>query len=162
MDAKSEILRILEDAKNEIVSNIEASGITASGRTQKAIKVVERDGHFLLLKEAGNNAPIETLESGRPSGKVPKNFNAIILEWMQDKGIVATLVPYLTNRKHKYTVEERSQRIAAASIAHSIYINGTGRNASPIDNIYTPPVEKAVERVKNLLTELVVNSIKNK
>lgn len=163
LDINAKILQILEEAKNEIVSNIESKGIKASGRTQKSIKVVQRDGHISLIKEEGENAPIETLEIGRPAGKIPYKFNEIILLWMKDKGISGYLVPYKTDRPHKYSAQERSDRLAAGAIAYKkIRELGTERHLNPRIDVYTPPVEKAVERIKATISEVVINSIKDK
>ena len=91
----------LERLRDEIVSNIEARGITASGRTQRSLAVEVYDGGVRLVAKAGNRAPMETLEIGRPGGNVPggirttkkgvrdvsNTFKAILVQWAKDKGI---------------------------------------------------------------------------
>lgn len=91
----------LERLRDEIVSNIEAKGITASGRTQRSLAVEVYDGGVRLVAKSGNRAPMETLEIGRPGGNVPggfrttkkgvrdvsNTFKAILVQWAKDKGI---------------------------------------------------------------------------
>ncbi len=162
MDFKENILNILEKAKNDIVANIQDAGITASGRTEKSLQVIERDGHLLLIKGEGENAPFKTLEVGRPAGKVPKGFNEIILEWIRVKGLSVTIVPYKTNRPHKYSEQERSERMLAGAIAYNIKENGTERSRNNRDDIYTPVLEETVKSISQIAVESVIKTIKDK
>lgn len=162
MDFKENILNILEKAKNDIVANIQDAGITASGRTEKSLQVIERDGHLLLIKGEGENAPFETLEIGRPKGAVPKGFNEIILEWIRVKGLSVTIVPYKTNRPHKYSEKERSERMLAGAIAYNIKENGTERSRNNRDDIYTPVLEETVKSISQIAVESVIKTIKQK
>lgn len=153
-------IKILEDAALRIKQNIQKKGITASGRTEKSIKVVERGGKIQLIKEDGRNAPIETLEIGRPGGAVPKGFNQIILEWIKDKGVQVDLIPYKTNRPHKYTVQERSERLAAGAIAYTIRESGTGRHRTPRNDVYSNVVEETILKLRKEIKDAVISSIK--
>lgn len=160
MDLKDRIFKVLENVKKQIVSNIQSEKITASGRTEKALKVVERGGSILLIKEAGDNAPMSTLEVGRPSGKVPKTINQIIMQWIEDKGINVTIIPYKTDRPHKYTEEERSKMVAAGAIAHKIAKEGTERHKNPKANIYSNVVKDAVKEIRKASQEVAIETIK--
>lgn len=162
MDFKENILNILEKAKNDIVANIQDAGITASGRTEKSLQVIERDGHLLLIKGEGENAPFESLEEGRPKGSVPKGFNEIILQWIRDKGISAPIIPYKTNRPHKYREQERSERMLAGQIAYTIKEKGTERSREHRDDIYTPVLDEAVKSISQIAVDTIIKTIKQK
>ena len=101
MDNLEQIVkRRLEQLGAEIVGNIEQKGITASGRTQRSIVVESYAGGIRLVALAGDRAPIDTLEIGRPAGNVPgefrttkagvrdvsNTFKAILIRWANDKG----------------------------------------------------------------------------
>lgn len=89
MSVESDISGILEKAAEEIKSNLEAKGINATGRTSRAIKVRRIASGFQLGKfpDGEQTAPLQTLEIGRPAGKVPRCFKFIIWDWMDAKGI---------------------------------------------------------------------------
>ena len=101
IDLISRVTERLEQLRQEIVGNIESKGITASGRTQRSLTVEQYDGGVRLVAKAGNRAPIDTLEIGRPAGNVPggfrttkkgvrdvsNTFKAILVQWAKDKGI---------------------------------------------------------------------------
>lgn len=164
MDLKQEIVNILLEAKDEIISNIDTEGIRASGRTQQSLKVVEYENGVQLVGGGGDAAPIETLQYGRKAGKVPKGFTEIIVKWMEDKSINVKQVPYKrkpsANWKPKYTVEERSKRIAAASIANQIKNFGTLRHTNNNLNVYTPVVEKVKEKISKIVLASIRESLK--
>ena len=84
-ELENRIIALFEQAKNEIVANIQSAKITASGRTEKSISVVVRSGHISLIKQAGDNAPISSLEIGREPGKVPANKAQGPWKWRGDK-----------------------------------------------------------------------------
>lgn len=73
----------LNDLKKRITQNHLAAGQKASGRTIKSLAVETGDDFGQLT----GRKFFATLETGRKSGRVPANFQAIILKWMQDKGI---------------------------------------------------------------------------
>ena len=164
MDLKQEIVNILLEAKDEIISNIDTEGIRASGKTQKSLKVVEYENGVQLVGGGGDTAPIETLQYGRKAGKVPKGFTEIIVKWMEDKSINVKQVPYKrkpsANWQPKYTVDERSKRIAAASIANHIKNFGTLRYTNNNLNVYTPVVEKVKEKVGKIVLASIKEALK--
>ena len=160
---EEQILSRLNDAKDAIVSNIQSKGITASGRTQKAIKVKQEGSSFLLYKESGNNAPMQTLEIGREGGAVPKGFVAIIRQWMNDKGLQGTPIPYKTDRPHKYTEQERGNLSMAGAIAYGKIKNeGTNRHNKPDNTVYSPIIEQTVKDIKQIAVKSVVDTIKTR
>ena len=69
MDLKTEVLKILEAARDEIVQNMASEKITTTGKTADSLKVEERGPHLLLLQADGNGAPIETVQYGREIGR---------------------------------------------------------------------------------------------
>lgn len=146
---EEQILSRLNEAKDAIVSNIQSKGITASGRTQKAIKVKQEGNSFLLYKEAGNNAPMQTLEIGREAGQVPRGFQEIILQWMKDKG--------------KATGDDKKDRSIAGAIAYGKIKNeGTNRHSKPDNTVYSPIIEQTVKDIKQIAVKSVVNTIKTR
>ena len=145
---EEQILSRLNDAKDAIVSNIQSKGITASGRTQKAIKVKQEGSSFLLYKESGNNAPMQTLEIGREGGAVPKGFQEIILQWMKDKGISSG--------------NEPKDRSMAFLISRKIEREGTQRFKTPDNTVYSPIVNQVAKDIKNIIVDSVVKTIKTR
>ncbi len=149
MDLKQEIVNILLEAKDEIISNIETEGIRASGKTQKSLKIVEYDKGVRLVGGGGDAAPISTLQYGRKSGKVPLNFREIIVKWLEDKNISTTPLPYKRQLSERWqpkfsSIEERGKYQAAYFIAKKIKNKGTDRFVNNNLNIYTP-VQKEVK-----------------
>jgi hypothetical protein len=146
MTLEQQILDRLEKAKADIVSNIQAKGITASGRTEKAIKVKQDGFSIKLYKEAGNNAPMQTTEIGREAGRVPRGFTEIILQWMKDKG--------------RATGDDKKDKSKAGAIAYGkIKKEGTDRSKTPDNTVYSPIVERAAKDIKSIIVDSIVKSI---
>ena len=140
---KSEIVTILEKAKEDIQLRMAEENINASGRSSASLVVVEYDGGVMLRYGGPDTAPLPTLEVGRPGGNVPggfrttkagvqdvsSTFKAILVRWAREKGIAgfgwgrATLL---------------GRRIAK---------EGTLRHRSPVD-VYTTVVEEVARSVK--------------
>ena len=146
-DTKPQTDNIGGDAIAEIRQAIIDNKIRASGRTQASLGFEDTLNHLVIYGD-GSGAPLSTLQWGRPAGKVPSGFNGIIKQWILDKGISVRIVPYLTDRPHKYSVEERSLNLAAGAIATMIAKKGTKRHSEPNEIIYTPAINKAIERFK--------------
>lgn len=140
---------------------MDSAGENASGRTRKTFQALERDGHLLLIQADGDGAPVTTLEKGREAGKVPHNFNSIIRQWIKDKGISVRQIPYKTDRPHKYSVEERSEIMAAGAIAHKIKTSGTDRHSTPRNDIYSNVVDEVVVDVTKILKANVISLFKS-
>ena len=150
------------DCISEIRQAIIDNNIRASGRTQMSLTFSDEFTRLIIYSD-GSGAPISTLQYGRPAGKVPLGFIGIIKQWILVKGITVRQIPYLTDRPHKYTVEERSLNMASGAIANFIKQNGTQRNMEPRNDIYTPALEKAVERFKQraaaYMKDVIINTL---
>lgn len=159
------IVAILDDARAQIVANIQAEGITASGRTEKSFMIEEYSGGVRLVSRGKNIAPVHTLEVGRAGGNVPKNFTQIIKQWIINKGISYPSLPYKRQPSErwqpKYTPEERGLLKLAAAIAWGkIKPFGTDRHINPRNDIYSPVVNDAVAKLRKLFLLEVKKIIK--
>lgn len=149
----------LERAKQLIINHIRANGQNASGRTIASL-------HVEQTKEGGilwGRRPFGTLETGRRAGKVPYKFADIIYQWMLDKGLHATPMPYLTaNKPHKYSPQERADRSMAYAIAKSIAKRGTllhrqgGRN-----DVYSNVIPTTLSRIADRFGALIETKFKS-
>lgn len=158
---RNEILKILDECRAEIVTNMQAEGVTVTGRTSGSLAVEDRGEHLVLLQRP-EGAPIETTQFGRDGGKVPAGFRQIIKQWIIDKKIQTKDIPYIRKPSERwqpmYTPQERGLAAAAGAIAHKIAKVGTDRFANPKQNIYTEPIDKAIDKISNfLLTEITTN-----
>ena len=158
---KEEILKILTDCKAEIINNMQAEGVTVTGRTAGSLSVEDRGEHLVLLQKP-EGAPLETTQFGREGGKVPIGFRQIIKQWITDRKIPTQPIQYIRTPSDRwqpmYTPEERGLAAAAGAIAHKIATKGTERFSNPNTNIYTEPIDKAIDKISNfLLTEITTN-----
>ena len=158
---KEEILKILTECKAEIINNMQSEGVTVTGRTSGSLSVEDRCDHLVLVQKP-EGAPIETTQFGREGGKVPFGFRQIIKQWIIDKKIQTKDIPYIRKPSERwqpmYTPQELGLAAAAGAIAHKIAKVGTDRFANPKQNIYTEPIDKAIEKISNfLLTEITTN-----
>lgn len=154
-ELEAKILQRLEDLRQEIVGNIEAKGITASGRTQRSITVQQYPGGARLVALPGKRAPIPTLEIGRPGGNVPgglritkkgeldvsNTFKAILVKWGEEKGL-----PIGWGE--------------ATIIGRNIAKRGTQRHAHPVQ-VYSEAVEKCANDIRGLILAEVKQQIQN-
>lgn len=149
---KDDVLQVVGDElkslRERIIANHEAAGQVASGRTRASIKVeLTEDGGILWGRQA-----FGVLETGRNPGRVPRNFNAIIRQWITDKGIPVTPVPYKRTPSErwqpKYTPEERGLMNLSGAIAYKIRTEGTliHRRGEKVD-IYSTAVLGTVDNV---------------
>ena len=171
MEAIDTILREeLETLKTSISNNMRAAGQVASGRTLASMNVVVGDNEGTLYGGLPDGAPIGTFETGRRAGAVPADFPAVILEWMNVKGIQAEPIPYVRQPSErwqpKYSPQERGQRALAGAIAQKIETQGTKlyREGGRSD-IYTPEIDKTVNRISDRIMmgmELEIDSINSK
>lgn len=127
---------ILERAKTEIQSNMDAKGINASGRTRNSIRTVERVDGCALIGGGQNTAPVPTLEIGREGGKVPAGFYGIIKEWTKVKGLQFD--------------SERERGTFSYFLARKIAREGTARHKNNED-IYSTTVRAAVDDIQDRL-----------
>ena len=145
MTLEQDILRILTQTRDEIRANMSAKGINASGRTSASLTAEPYAKGVRLYFKAGDVAPMQTLEIGRPGGPVPYNMTDIIVQWSRDKGL-------------NWGDEKQRRKIAGAVAWGKIRRIGTDRHANPVD-VYSTPVAKARKEiaaiaVKNLWTEI--------
>lgn len=163
MDIRNEILQILTETKDKIIANIDTEGIRASGRTQESLRVEDRGEHFVLVQGSGG-APFETLQYGRGGGRVPLGFQSIIRQWIIDKGISTTDIPYKRNPsakwQPKYTPQESGLMAAAGAIAEKIRKSGTKRYSQPNENVYSQPINEAIEKLTALFVKSVTSEIR--
>ena len=148
----------LEKLRMNIISNHLKAGQKASGRTAASMHVeVSEDSGTLWGRKA-----FGVLETGRKAGRVPKDFQGIIMQWMRDKGIHAAPIPYLTDRPHKYTPQQRGELRMSYLIARKIRKEGTRlfRSGGRSD-IYTPEVEKAVKNIGDRMLSLIRTKIEH-
>lgn len=145
-----------ERVKQQIIAHIRANGQNASGRTIKSMHVTTTEDSGTLW---GRKA-FGTLETGRRGGKVPYGFRGIIYQWMQDKGIHGTPIPYLTDRPHKYTAQERGDMSMAGAIATAIAKRGTslfrtGGRADVYSNVIPDTMSRLGERLIFLISQSI-------
>lgn len=125
MDLKQIVEQRLQKAISQIQDNLESTGTNASRRTSQSLRLESSDFGFIIY---GRKA-FATVETGRMAGGIPKGFNDIIKQWIKDKGISVTQIPYKRkeseNWRPKYSVSERSLNIAAGAISFTIKKSGT-------------------------------------
>jgi len=165
MEFKAEIIRVLEETKAEIIANIDTQKVKASGRTQKSLAVEDRGESIVLVQLPHEKvAPFTTLQFGREGGKVPMGFAKIIEQWIIDKKIKVEPIPYVRQPSDKwqpkYTPVQRGLMQRAGAIANKIAKEGTQRHKTPNMEIYTQPLNKAIDRLSKLAGNLVVAEIK--
>ena len=156
--AKQMAFEEMTQLKERIIANMQAQGAVASGKTIRSLQVVT-DGDSVALISA-QQMPFWTLEKGRAGGAIPRGFADIIYEWMKVKGVHGDPIPYLTDRQHKYTAQERGDRSLAWVISKSIKRKGTklfqqgGR-----DTIYSQEIPKTIEAIQMKLSALLQSSV---
>ena len=150
------VLDCLERVRVRIWQNIDTTGTKASGRTQESMWIESTPTGGRLW----GRPYFQSVETGRPAGRVPFNFVAIIKQWIIDKGISVKQVAYKTSRQHKYSVQERSLNMAAGAIAHSIETTGTqlfksgGRH-----DIYSDVIAEEVAQLRKDLAVSVAETL---
>lgn len=152
------IKQALEECAQQIRINMQAKGLNASGKTSKSIRVeMYEDGGRITAR-----AYFGTVEDGRKPGKTPTDIVAILEAWITAKGINVIQVPYKREPSArwtpKYTVQQRSIKMAASAIAHSIRKSGTQLYRKGGDKtVYTPEIDRAIDtltkRIANILVE---------
>lgn len=142
------VIETLERIRLRISQNIDTTGTRASGRTQASMHTVSTPTGAMLV----GRKYFQSVEVGRPAGRVPFRFRDIIKQWIIDKGIAVIPMKYKTSRKHKYTEQEMSLNVAAGAIAHNIEMQGTTlyRSGGRTD-IYSDVITEEVERLRKEL-----------
>lgn len=135
-EVRNEALKIvrngLQDLRKRIIANHEAARQVASGRTRDSLKVeMTENGGILWGRQA-----FGVLETGRKSGRVPKGFYGIILQWVKDKGI------HVENPKSfAYLVARK-----IANEGTKLYRSGQK------EDIYSTEVEKTIQDISDRIS----------
>lgn len=143
---EQDILRVLMQTRDEIRANMASKGINASGRTSASLTAEQYADGVRLYFKAGDRAPMETLEIGRPAGKVPYRFTDIIVQWSKDKGL-------------NWGNEKQRRKIAGAVAWGKIRRFGTDRHTHPVD-VYSTPIQRAKERVAVVVSRTLADMLK--
>jgi hypothetical protein len=161
LDLKQIVEAKLKAAISKIQDNLESTGTNASGRTSQSLRLESSDYGFIIY---GRKA-FATVETGRMSGGIPKGFNDIIKQWIKDKGISVTQIPYKRkeseNWRPKYSVSERSLNIAAGAISFTIKKSGTSlfRKGGRKD-IFSNTFSEALPEIKKDIQFEIIKQIK--
>jgi len=161
LDLKQIVEAKLKAAISKIQDNLESTGTNASGRTSQSLRLESSDYGFIIY---GRKA-FATVETGRMAGGIPKGFNDIIKQWIKDKGISVTQIPYKRkesqNWRPKYSVNERSLNIAAGAISFNIKKNGTAlfRKGGRKD-IFSNAFSEALPEIKKDIQFEIIKQIK--
>ena len=146
MQISDKIAEILESCKVQIQANMASHNINASGRTSKSLTVERYAGGVRLVSTGERIAPFETVQFGRPEGRVPRGFYYIIKQWSIDKGISFT---------------KNSERSTFAYfLSRKIAREGTERHRTPDEQVYTPPVTQAVAQIKQAVASSAIETLR--
>lgn len=142
----------LERARQMIINHIRANGQNASGRTIKSLHVEATEEEGTLW----GHKPFGVLETGRKAGKIPYSFRSIIWQWMKDKGLHGTPIPYKGQGDHRWTPQERGDIKMAGAIAWTIKTKGSHlHRKGGRDDVYSNVVPQTLERVRARLISLI-------
>jgi len=137
------IRKTLEAARDEIKLALKGQKVNARGVSSEGFRVRSQAGRVqLYYTRAEGAAPLETLESGRPAGKVPHNFVDIIEQWSRDKGLTFS--------------SEKERRSFAGAVVFGKHIpKGWGRPAPAVyggsERNYSLVVEQTAEKLREEL-----------
>lgn len=135
------VVTTLEQLKDDVRRELAAKEVNASGRTSAALEVRVVDGKRVELGAfSGEFAPLQTLEIGRPPGKVPRKFADILYKWSLDKGL------------HFDTDSRR--RSFAYLLGRRIAEQGTLRHVNHVD-IYSNLTHQTADALNIKLGELI-------
>lgn len=155
-----ELKKILDKMVEEMRDNLTSTGTNASGRTSASLRVVMTDTGGQIW----GRRYFRGTEQGRAGGKIPHNFTSIIRQWIIDKGLTPSAIPYKrqpsANWQPKYTPEERGLRQMASAIAHTIEKSGTSlyRSGGRKD-IFTNVIEENKPALAKLATKLFTDNL---
>ena len=99
-----------------------------------------------MISKGEKVAPFETVQFGRPEGRVPRGFYYILKEWSREKGL---------------TFSKESERSTFAYfLSRKIAREGTERHRTPDEQVYTPPVTQAVAQIKQAVTSSAIETLR--
>lgn len=162
MNINGQIANILEEAKLQIQANMASNKINASGQTSKSFSVRQTNRGVQLIMQSGEVAPARTLETGLAPNIATWGILGKIKDWIIVKKLTVKNVPYLTDREHKYTQEERNLNLAAGAITHKIIEKGTKRHITPEEVIYSPVIEDVKIKVRQIMKNALITTINDK
>lgn len=146
---KNTVVLSLEELRNKIIDNHQKAGQVASGRTISSLNIQQTDNGAMLT---GRQA-FAILETGRKGGKVPRNFYQIIEQWVIDKGIPYSPIPYKRQPsakwQPKYNAQQRGLMSLTGAISHKIANEGTSlyRSGNTVD-IFSTPVQETITELR--------------
>lgn len=158
-----ELHKLLDKMVAEMRENLAKTGTNASGRTSASLRVVMTENGGQIW----GRRYFRGTEQGRAGGKVPHNFTSIIEQWIIDKGLTPSAIPYKrqpsANWQPKYTPEERGLRQMASAIAHTIARSGTSlyRSGGRKD-IFTNVIEENKNNLKKVAKEIITENLYGK
>lgn len=138
-----------ENVIGKIQSNLDSTGTTASGKTKQSLRYeVETDEYGGKLTIYGRQY-FQSVEEGRPAGKIPYKFQDIIRQWMRDKGI-----------ESQFGEKEWQKRNAAYLIAQKIKDSGTMlyRDGGRLD-IYSNVFDEELPKLKEKMGYIIKQTI---
>lgn len=144
----------------EMRQNLASTGTNASGRTSASLRVVMTDTGGQIW----GRRYFRGTEQGRAGGRIPRNFTSIIEQWIIDKGLTPSAIPYKRKPSAKwspkYTPEERGLRQMASAIARTIEKSGTSlyRSGGRKD-IFTNVIEENKESIKKIAKEIITTNL---
>lgn len=144
----------LDELGGEVVDMIrrgmDDAGVNATGRTSKSIEWETTTFRLTVFAEAGRRAPVDTLEKGRGPGPMPDV--ADIVEWLDAKGV--------QTRGGGGLMPAEAKEKAAYAIARKIAREGTDRYSEPRKDVYTPAVDYAIDKARDIFAAKVESFIK--
>jgi hypothetical protein len=155
-----ELHKLLDKMVAEMRDNLASTKTNASGRTSASLRVVMTENGGQIW----GRRYFRGVEQGRAGGNVPRNFTSIIRQWILDKGLTPSAIPYKRKPsakwQPKYTPEERGLRQMASAIAHTIEKSGTSlyRKGGRQD-IFTNVIEENKPSLAKLATKLFTDNL---
>lgn len=151
-DIDRQLKKIGEQCVSEIRQALVDTGTNASGRTSASLHVVADDG----VVEVWGRPAFGTVEHGRRAGRVPRNFRALIAQWIIDKGI--PVQPVEVKRVTDRDGHTRALLRMAGAIAWKIRTEGSRlHREGGRKDIYTPAVKRAEEAIKQYLNDVAIS-----
>ena len=162
-DVQDIIVKHLDRVKQTITQQMSVYNRNASGAHVDSLTIEAQSNYGALWGLYSFNY----LETGsRPWSRrppfVPRWFHNIIRQWIIDKGIPITIIPYKTDRPHKYTEQERSLQMAAGAIAYNIMKKGTALYQSGVpQDLFSGAINRACEAIAEESRMRVAQTIEN-
>lgn len=140
----SAIEMILDECMVEIQRNMADNDINASGRTSASFKVEKYAGGVRLVSRGENIAPFASLEEGNEPAWVSRD---VLRQWVIEKRI-------------EFNSEEEREAFVW-NVQQKIGWEGTERYRNPNHEITTPPIEDAVDKLKEETKKILLKEIKS-